>query len=84
VEQQTISYAAIAVSIVGFILQFNIFSRPVDLEKKHREILKEVSNDYATKESLNNIEKDVSEMKTEMKEQRSILDKIYRLLKKEP
>jgi hypothetical protein len=41
-EEKIVEYAPIIIVVLGFILQNNIFVKPEQLERKHREILKEV------------------------------------------
>ena len=65
-----IKYSPIAIVVIALIMQWNLFSRPVDLEVLHREILIEVSNKYMTKEQAN-------DMKVQLKDIQNKVDKIY-------
>ena len=50
-EDKIIEYAPILVVVLGFIWQHNIFVKPEQLEKKHREIIDEVDKKIDTTES---------------------------------
>ena len=65
-----IKYSPIAIVVIALIMQWNLFSRPVDLEVLHREILIEVSSKYMTKEQAN-------DMKLQLKDIQNKVDKIY-------
>ena len=77
--QQLEHYAPYVVILVMFLWQNNVFVRPEQLEKRHREILNDVKKDFvelnAYKEFQNHvlqeiagIKKDVSEGISELKE----------------
>ena len=77
--EKIIEYAPIVIVILMFIWQNNVFVRPEQLEKKHREILADVKKDYvelnAYKEFQNHvlheisgIKKDISDGFAEIKE----------------
>ncbi len=40
------SCAALIIAVVGFCINFGMFVRPVELEKKHREIIEEVESKF--------------------------------------
>lgn len=63
-------YSPIIVAIVVFLIQQRIVVTPEQLEKKHREILNDAENRFAT---LNSV-KDLKEQFSDMKEK---IDKIY-------
>lgn len=63
-------YSPIALVIIALLIQWQVFARPVDLEVLHREILIEVSGKYQTKEQAN-------DMKLQLKDIQSKIDKIY-------
>lgn len=65
--------AAVIIAVVGFCIQFGMFVRPVELEKKHREIIEESYKKFA---SINMVE----DMKMEFKEIKSKIDQIYEIL----
>lgn len=69
------SYAAIIIAVLGFFIQFGMFVRPVELEKKHREIMEESYKKFA---SINAVE----DMKAEFKEMKNKIDQIYEMLLK--
>jgi len=60
-------------AFVGFCLQSGIFVKPVDLEKKHREIMEESYKKFA---SINAVD----DLKQEFKEIKSKIDQIYEML----
>jgi peptidoglycan hydrolase CwlO-like protein len=63
-------YAPFALIIIAIILQWNVFVTPAQLEVKHREILKEVSEVYTTKEMSNDLKSQLNDMQKK-------IDKIY-------
>ena len=68
-----IKYSPIALVVVAIIFQWNLFVTPEKLEIKHREILKDVSQTYTTKEQY-------SEVKTQLQDMRQKIDKIYEIM----
>ena len=65
-----LSYAPVIVVVLMFFLQERIFVTPEQMEKKHREILKDIEKRFT---SLNSFE-DLKEQFCEMKDK---IDKIY-------
>jgi len=63
-------YAPFAIVIIAIIFQWNVFVTPAQLEIKHREILKEVSEVYTTKEQSNDLKSQLNDMQKK-------IDKIY-------
>lgn len=63
-------YAPIIVVIVVFLIQERIFVTPEQLEKKHREIIKDVEKRFATIDSCEDLKGQIFEMKEK-------IDKIY-------
>lgn len=63
-------YAPFALIIIAIIFQWNVFVTPAQLEIKHREILKEVSEVYTTKEQSNDLKSQLNDMQKK-------IDKIY-------
>ncbi len=63
-------YAPIVVVVVMFLIQQRIVVTPEQLEKKHREILEDIEEKFATKNDVLHLKEDVSEMKGK-------IDKIY-------
>ncbi len=49
-KETFLKYAPLIVVVFAFLVQYNIFVQPEDLEQTHREILTEIDNKYATKE----------------------------------
>ena len=56
-----------------FCVNYKIFVNPVDLEKKHREILDDVDDKYASKTV-------VSELQSQIHSMAEKVDKIYNIL----
>lgn len=63
-------YSPVIIAIVVFLIQQRIIVTPEQLERKHREILEDAENKFAT---LNSV-KDLKEQFSDMKEK---IDKIY-------
>lgn len=63
-------YAPIAFVVIALLIQWNVFSRPVDLELLHREILSEVAGKYVQKEQFNDLKVDMRDMQVK-------IDRIY-------
>lgn len=65
-----IQYSPILIAVMIFLVQQRIIITPEQLEKKHREILADVEDRFATLSSV----KDLKEQFSDMKEK---IDKIY-------
>ena len=72
-EQVLLQWGPLILIVVVFILQNHIFVTPVEMEKKHREILKDVERKYVTLHSFNSL-------KYQFDEVRTVMYKIYDLL----
>ncbi len=72
-EQIILQWGPLVLVVVMFIVQNHIFVTPVELEKKHREILKDVERKYVSIYSFNSLKDQFSEIKT-------VVNKIYDLL----
>lgn len=72
-ENILLQWGPLILIVVVFILQNHIFVTPVELEKKHREILKDAERKYVTIHAFNSLKDQFSEMK-------DTLNKIYDLL----
>lgn len=72
-EQVLLQWGPLILIVVVFILQNHIFVTPVEMEKKHREILKDVERKYVTLHSFNSL-------KDQFDEVRTVMYKIYDLL----
>lgn len=66
-------YAPLILVIIMFCVNYKIFVNPVDLEKKHREILDDVDDKYASKTV-------VSELQSQIHSMAEKVDKIYNIL----
>ena len=66
-------YAPIILVIIMFCINYRVFVNPVDLEKKHREILNDIDNKYASKTT-------VDELKSQFHDMAEKIDKIYNIL----
>lgn len=65
-----LQYSPILIIIMVFLIQQRIIVTPEQLEKKHREILQDVENRFATLNSVTDLKEQFSEMKEK-------IDKIY-------
>lgn len=65
-----LQYSPIIVVIIMYLTQLRIVVTPEQLEKKHREILDDIENKFATQNSV----KDLKEQMGDMKEK---IDRIY-------
>lgn len=54
-EKYVVKYLPIGIMCVAIIFQYNLFVTPEKLEVKHREILMNISQNYATKEQYNDL-----------------------------
>ena len=68
-----VEYAPIIVVILLFLIQNRMVVTPEQLEKKHREILEDVSKKYATQSIVNELRSQIHEMVDK-------IDKIYNIL----
>ena len=66
-------YAPLILVIIMFCINYRIFVNPVDLEKKHREILSDIDKKYASKTT-------VDELKSQFHDMAEKIDKIYNIL----
>ena len=69
-KETLLKYAPWLIVGFAFFMQYNLFVTPAQLEYKHREIIKEVSESYATKEQSDNFKNQLSDMQKK-------IDKIY-------
>lgn len=70
-----IKYSPIALVVIAIIFQWNLFVTPEKLEIKHREILKDVSQTYTTKEQYNDVKTSLSAMQQK-------IDRMYEIITK--
>lgn len=68
--EQFIYYVPVIVVVLVFLIQERIVVTPEQLEKKHREIIKDVEKRYATLNSLEDLKEQFCDMKDK-------IDKIY-------
>ena len=68
--EQFIYYAWVIVVVLVFLIHERIVVTPEQLEKKHREIIKDVEKRYATLNSLEDLKEQFCDMKDK-------IDKIY-------
>ena len=71
--EKFIEYAPLILVLIMFCINYRIFVNPVDLEKKHREILSDIDNKYASKTT-------VDELKSQFHDMAEKIDKIYNIL----
>ncbi len=72
-KDNIIKYAPIIIVVLSIIFQWNLFVTPEKLEIKHREILKDVSSTYSTKEQYD-------DLKTQLSAMQQKIDKMYEIL----
>lgn len=71
--EKIFEYAPLILVLIMFCINYRIFVNPVDLEKKHREILSDIDNKYASKTT-------VEELKSQFHDMAEKIDKIYNIL----
>ena len=71
--EKFLEYAPLILVIIMFCVNYKIFVNPVDLEKKHREILNDIDDKYASKTT-------VDELKSQFHDMAEKIDKIYNIL----
>ena len=71
--EKIFEYAPLILVLIMFCINYRIFVNPVDLEKKHREILRDIDNKYASKTT-------VEELKSQFHDMAEKIDKIYNIL----
>lgn len=74
-KETVIKYGPIALIVIALIFQWNLFVTPEKLEIKHREILRDVSQTYTTKEQYNDLKAQLNNMQAK-------IDKIYDIVTK--
>lgn len=72
-KDNLVKYAPFAVVIISLIFQWNLFVTPEKLEIKHREILRDISETYTTKEQY-------GDLKTQLQDMRQKIDKMYDII----
>ena len=72
-KEEILRYSPLIVVVFACFIQWNLFVTPVQLEQKHREILKEVAESYTTKEQY-------TDLKTQLKDIQSKIDKMYDII----
>lgn len=85
--EQLENYAPYVVILLMFLWQNNVFVRPEQLEKKHREILEDVKNDYvelnAYKEFQNHVLTEIKSIKNDIAEDINELKEILKHRRKD-
>ena len=69
-EQYFQKYLPIGLVCVALIFQYNLFVTPDKLEVKHREILRDISQTYSTKEQYDDLKSQLNAMQIK-------IDRIY-------
>lgn len=49
IDEKIVEYAPILIVVLGFIWQHNLFVKPEQLEKKHREIIDDLEKNFSNK-----------------------------------
>ena len=74
-------YAPYAAIVIMYLIQNKVFVRPSDLEKKHREILKEIKEDFvdlnAYRELQNYIYREIKDKYVELNAYKEFQNHIY-------
>lgn len=65
-----LGFAPVILAVLVFLYQHRVFATPESLERKHREILNDCDNRFATLHMLNNLHCQFNDMKGK-------IDKIY-------
>lgn len=73
-NQIFIEYAPIIIVVVAFLIQQRLVVTPEQLERKHREILKDVEARFSTKSDFENLKDDFEEIKDKINK---IYDKMF-------
>lgn len=68
--EQFLQYSPVIIVVVMYLIQQRIVVTPEQLEKKHREILEDVQDRFASLNSVNDLKEQVFEMKEK-------IDRIY-------
>ena len=68
--ENLLNYSPILIAVMVFLIQQRLIVTPEQLEKKHREILKDVEDKFVTLHSFNDLKEQFSDMKEK-------IDKIY-------
>ena len=68
--QNILQYSPIIIVVVMYLIQQRIVVTPEQLEKKHREIIEDVEEKFATLNSVKDLKEQVSDMKEK-------IDRIY-------
>ena len=71
--EKIFEYAPLILVLIMFCINYRVFVNPVDLEKKHREILSDIDNKYASKTT-------VDELKSQFHDMAEKINKIYDIL----
>ena len=66
-ENNYVLYGGIIVVVIGFIWQHKLFVRPEELLQVKADILKEVSEKYTSKELADTINKNIEDIRDQMK-----------------
>lgn len=66
-ENNYIVYGGIIIVVLGFIWQHNLFVRPEQLLQVKADILKEISEKYTSKELADTINKNIEDIRDQMK-----------------
>lgn len=69
-KELLVKYSPVAMIVIAIIIQWNMFTTPADMERKHREIINEVAEKYMTKEQA-------SDLKGQLNDMQNKIDKIY-------
>ena len=68
--ENLLQYSPVIIVVIMYLIQQRIVVTPEQLEKKHREILEDVENRFASLSSVRDVKEQVSDMKEK-------IDRIY-------
>lgn len=73
-ETLMIKYAPVILIVFIMFFQYNLFVTPQELEKHHREIIREINEEYVPKEQYNS---QYTDLKKKIDTMQDKIDKIY-------
>ena len=59
-------YAPVILAVITFAWNYKVFVTPAQLEERHRAIILEVENKYASKETVSALKEDMKEVKKKL------------------
>ena len=84
--EKILEYAPLILAVTMFFINYRIFATPTDLEKKHREIVKEINPEKRHRDILYDVDQKyatksvVAELQMQIHAMADKIDKIYNIL----